>query len=63
MVRLCAYCNRRDPEIDTEVLLDIITAPEYQGVARHLQEVDRQWLPALIHRQLGCLPGLRRARG
>lgn len=61
IVRLCGYFNRRDPQLDAELLLDIITALEYQGVGRNRKDVDKQRIHALAHRQLGWMLGLRRA--
>lgn len=61
LVQLCRYFNRRDPEIDAELLLDTITALEYQGAGRPREELDRQRVNDLLRRQLGWIMGLKRA--
>ena len=61
MITLSSYFNQRDPQIDAELLLDIITALEYQGVSMSSKEVDRQHIYTLAHRQIGWLLGVRRA--
>jgi DNA-binding transcriptional regulator YbjK len=61
MVRLCAYFNRVDPELDAELLLDTITALEYQGLALPRNAASRARVHDLVKRQLGWVLGLKRA--
>lgn len=61
MVKLCGYFNRADPEVDAELLLDTITALEYQGAGMPREQLDRERIHALIRRQVGWTLGLKRA--
>ena len=61
LVRLCAYFNPVDPELDAELLLDTITALEYQGLALPRNAAGRVRVHALVKRQLGWVLGLKRA--
>lgn len=61
LVRLCGHFNRDDPELDAELLLDTITALEYQGLALPRNAQSRRRVQALIRRQLGWMLGVRRA--
>jgi DNA-binding transcriptional regulator YbjK len=59
--RLCGYFNRNDPELDAELLLDTITALEYQGLALPRNTRSRRRVEALIRRQFGWVLGLKHA--
>ena len=61
LVRLCRRFNPADPEIDAELLLDTVTALEYQALAMPPEQVDEELLRRLLRRHIGWLLGLKRA--
>jgi len=61
LVSLCSTFNRSDPEIDAELLLDVITTLEYAAMSMPEDNIDTQRLHRLIRRQVGWAIGLRRA--
>ncbi len=61
LARLCRRFNKQDPEIDAELLLDTITALEYQAIAMPLEHVEREFIERLLRRHLGWIMGLKRA--
>ncbi len=61
MIRLCGYFNRTDPELDAQLLLDTITALEYQGLALSGTVRSRTRVRDLVRRQLGWILGLKQA--
>ena len=61
LIRLCRRFNPTDPEIDAELLLDTVTALEYQALAMPPEQVDEEFLRRLLRRHIGWLLGLKRA--
>jgi DNA-binding transcriptional regulator YbjK len=61
LVRLCRRFNPADPEIDAELLLDTITAMEYQALAMPPEQVDEDMIRRLLRRHIGWVLGLQRA--
>ncbi len=61
LVALCARFNRKDPEIDAELLLDTITALEYQSLGVPVEQIDRKFIHRLMRRHIGWIVGLKRA--
>ncbi len=61
LIALCRRFNPRDPEIDAELLLDTITALEYQALAMPPDQVDEELISRLLRRHIGWVLGLQRA--
>jgi len=61
LTKLCGYFNHQDPELDAELLLDTITALEYQGLALPRTAARRARVHALVRRQVGWIVGLKQA--
>lgn len=59
--RLCRRFNPLDPEIDAELLLNTITALEYQALAMPPEQVDEGRINRLLRRHIGWALGLKRA--
>tara|TARA_R110001599_G_scaffold351822_1_gene584692 strand:- start:20500 stop:21213 length:714 start_codon:yes stop_codon:yes gene_type:complete len=61
LITLCRIFNRKDPEINAELLFGSITSMEYHAVTLHRDEVDEAKIVALLRRLLGWLGGLKSA--
>ena len=61
LVSLCGTFNRNDPEVDAELLLDVITTLEYAAMSMPRDDFDSERLKRLIRRQVGWAMGIRRA--
>ena len=61
LVELCGRFNRKDPEIDAELLLDTVTRLEYESLLLNPGDVDRDRIEQLLRRQIGWALGLKRA--
>jgi len=58
LLRLCRYFNRKDPEINAELLFSAITALQYQRLSLPRNAVNRDHIIILLRRQMGWLMGL-----
>lgn len=58
LLKLCRYFNRRDPEINAELLFGAIMALQYQRLGLPRSAVDRDHIITLLHRQMSWLTGL-----
>ncbi len=59
LTKLCRYFNRRDPEINAELLFGAITSMEYQSLTLPREDVDLERIATLLRRQIGWLAGLK----
>jgi DNA-binding transcriptional regulator YbjK len=59
--RVCRRFNPVDPALDAELLLNTVTALEYQALALSSEEVDEEWIRRLLRRHIGWVLGLKRA--
>ena len=61
LVQICRRFNRRDPELDGELLLDTITRLEYEALLLEPADIDTDHICRLLRRQIGWALGLQRA--
>ncbi len=61
LVAICRRFNRKDPELDAELLLDTMTRLEYEALLLDPADIDRVHIRALLRRQIGWALGLKRA--
>jgi DNA-binding transcriptional regulator YbjK len=61
LMDFCSYFNREDPEVDAELLLDVMTTLEYATLPSVEESLDPGRLLTLIRRQIGWIMGVRRA--
>ncbi len=61
LVELCACFNRTDPEVDAELLLDVMTTMEYATLTNAEDDLDPARLLTLLRRQIGWMLGVKRA--
>ena len=61
LMHFCSHFNREDPEVDAELLLDVMTTLEYATLPSVEEDLDPGRLQTLIRRQIGWIMGIRRA--
>jgi DNA-binding transcriptional regulator YbjK len=61
LITLCRIFNRKDPEINAELLFGSIISIEYQALTTPKHEVDQDHITALLRRLMGWLAGLKSA--
>lgn len=59
LVEICRRFNKRDPELDAQLLLDTMTRLEYEALAVGLDTVDKDRMRRLLRRQIGWALGLK----
>ncbi|TNF89261.1 MAG: TetR family transcriptional regulator [Gammaproteobacteria bacterium] len=61
LVEICRRFNKRDPELDAQLLLDTMTRIEYEALALEVDDIDREHIRKLLRRQIGWALGLKSA--
>ena len=61
LVQFCTHFNRADPEVDAELLLDVMTTLEYATLNTGAEALDPARLTTLLRRQIGWIIGIKRA--
>ena len=61
LVEICGRFNRKDPELDGELLLDTVTRLEYEALLLEPGDIDRNHIRKLLRRQIGWALALKRA--
>ena len=61
LIAFCSYFNREDPEVDAELLLDVMTTLEYATLPSVHEDLDPGRLLTLLRRQIGWILGVKRA--
>jgi len=61
LTKICRRFNRRDPEVDAELLLDTVTRLEYQALLVDPDDIDNEHIENLLRRQVGWALGLKQA--
>lgn len=57
---MCRRFNKRDPNIDAELIFDTLSRLEYQALQTDPQEIDQAGILSLVQRQIGWALGLQR---
>ncbi|SHG77189.1 TetR/AcrR family transcriptional regulator [Ferrimonas marina] len=60
LVTLCRRFNRKDPEVEAEILLRTILSYEYDAISKPFDDEARQHLARLVSRLMGWVMGLKR---
>ena len=61
LIVFCGHFNHADPEVDAELLLDVMTTMEYATLTTEAEHLDPARLLVLLRRQIGWIMGIKRA--